>query len=65
MFDNTEEVEIINFDGATINYKNEILKAFRQCADPFNTEIIGTLDYSMNPAEPTAPLKTVEIAKYE
>lgn len=36
---NTEQKEEINYDPATIKYKEEIIKAFRMVADPFNVEI--------------------------
>jgi hypothetical protein len=61
MFENSEQKEIIEFDKETINYKEEILKAYRMMHDPFNTEISGAMEYEQNPAEPSKPTKTVNI----
>lgn len=55
---NTELKEEINYDPATIKYKEEIIKAFRMVADPFNVEIgEGEFDFEQNPAEPSKPTK--------
>ena len=46
LVENTEQKIDIVYDADTINYKNEILDAFRQNIDPYNVEIgEGEFDY--------------------
>jgi len=56
MKDNTEELEIVKFDANTMNYKQNILRAFKEMEDPFEVEFLGDkFDYEQNPADPTNP----------
>jgi hypothetical protein len=36
-------------------FKNTILKIFKEIEDPFHIEFVGPVDYEQNPSEPTAP----------
>ena len=56
----------MEFEAETIDYKKNLLDAFRGMVDPFSSEIVGEkFDYEPNPSDPSNPQKTVEIAKFE
>ena len=61
-------MESFDFEPETINYKKQLLRAFRQVNDPFNIEILGEeadFDYEMNPSDMEKPKKTVELSKFK
>lgn len=63
-----EQIEAFDFEPDTIDYKKQLLRAFRQVNDPFNIEILGeeaNFDYEMNPSDMEKPKKTVEISKWK
>lgn len=56
LVENTEEKLEIEYEAATIDYKQEIFKSYKWLFDPFNNEIVdGKIDYEQNPAEPNKP----------
>lgn len=56
MKDNTEELEVVKFDANKMNYKQNLLKCFKEMEDPFEVEFIGDkFDYEQNPADPSHP----------
>ena len=53
---NTEELEVVKFDANKMNYKQNLLKCFKEMEDPFEVEFIGDkFDYEQNPADPSHP----------
>lgn len=62
---NTEQKIDIEYDPNTINYKHEILLGYQLTNDTFKCEIGEGLDYEQNPAEPSEPTKTANIAPYD
>ena len=53
---NTENLEEVEFEAETMDYKTNLLKAYRGMIDPFDTEIVGEkFDYEPNPSDPANP----------
>ncbi len=65
MEQNTEELIVVKLDANACDYKKHIITIFRQMEDPYNTEIVGVMDYEQNPSDPTHPQKTLAVSKFE
>jgi len=63
--DYVEEMEadnVIELEASTFNYAETLTQTMRTCEDPFEQDI-KHLEYQMNPAEPTKPIKTLEMCQ--
>lgn len=61
----TEEKTFIEYEAATIDYKHELLEAYKMVHDPFNVELQdGILDFEQNPADLSKPTQTGEITEF-
>ena len=55
-----DKLEVINLDPATFKYESGLIEVFRQVEDPHGIELNSVL-YQRNPAEPTQPIKVIEL----
>ena len=54
----TEKMNEIELDPATVNYKDCLQDSFKNIEDPFEREI-RELNYDQNPADPSALIKNI------
>lgn len=57
-----DRVEVIELDQSTFKYQKGLVEVFRSVEDPFSNEVMK-LSFEPNPAEPTAPISTVELVE--
>lgn len=56
-----DRVELIEVDGATFRYQEELVSVYRNIADPFANQLVD-LDYEPNPTDMTQLTKTIRFA---